>query len=120
MLFRSTQNASPAQAERIVTSLVLFLKKKHRLELLGKILSEYRMLLLKRNALEDIQVTSAAPLSPEMKRMVRETLHAPKNAAVIERTDPSMLGGVVVKYKDMLLDASVGRTLHRLKEALLR
>jgi len=120
MLFKETERATFPQAERAVVSLISFLKKRRQLEMLSRILAEFRMLLLKRNASLDINVVSAAPLSEGLKKLIRSTVGAPKEASIRERINPAMLGGVVVRYNDTILDVSVGRKLKRLEAELTK
>ena len=66
------------------------------------------------------EVTSALPLSAEEKEIVkRDILSKVGNQATISfRVDPTILGGLVVKVGDKLLDASVAGQLETLRQSM--
>ena len=65
------------------------------------------------------EVTSALPLTSEEQSSVKqEVLSKSGAAAVTFRVDPSILGGLVVKVGDKVLDGSVAGKLEGLKSAL--
>jgi F-type H+-transporting ATPase subunit b len=67
------------------------------------------------------EVTSALPLSAEEKEVVkRDVLSKIGNQATITfRVDPTILGGLVVKVGDKLLDASVAGQLGTLRQSMV-
>jgi F-type H+-transporting ATPase subunit b len=67
------------------------------------------------------EVTSALPLSAEEKEIVkRDVLSKIGNQATITfRVDPTILGGLVVKVGDKLLDASVAGQLGSLRQSMV-
>lgn len=67
------------------------------------------------------EVTSALPLSAEEKEVVkRDILSKIGNQATITfRVDPTILGGLVVKVGDKLLDASVAGQLGTLRQSMV-
>lgn len=68
---------------------------------------------------ESAEVTSALPLNDAEKSSVRsEVLNKVGAQAVAFRVDPSILGGLVIKVGDKVLDASVSGRLENLHQAL--
>lgn len=65
-------------------------------------------------------VTSPMPLEPEQSRLLREALSRWLNAdVVIDATiDPQIIGGIVVRVGDRILDASLRGRLERIQERL--
>lgn len=119
-LYELTEAASESKALRAVEALARLLAAKNRAGMLEQILSEYRKLLLKRNALSEMEIKIAAPLSAEMKKAIFEKMGAPKETVVKEIVDPSLVGGVSVKYNDTLFDTSLKRKLKSLEQALIK
>ncbi len=119
-LFELTQDASVENAKKTVASLTRWLKERGRLSMLERVLSEYKTLLVCRNAAHELTIRSTAGLSEKTKDAVREAVGAPKDAAVKEVLDPSLTGGVVAKYNDTLLDASLKARIKQLEEAFLK
>lgn len=65
-------------------------------------------------------VVSAVELNEELKGKVRETLEKITGKTVMLETsvDPSIIGGIVAKVGDLVLDGSIKAQLHGLKEAI--
>jgi len=65
------------------------------------------------------EVTSALPLTDSEQGMVKKDLLAKTGAAdVVFRVDPTIMGGLVVKVGDKVLDGSVAGKLENLRENL--
>ncbi len=68
---------------------------------------------------ESAEVTSALPLNPEEQDAVKKSVLARVNAqAVTFRVDPSILGGLVIKIGDKIMDGSVSGRLEGLRQNL--
>lgn len=62
-------------------------------------------------------VTSARPLTAEMRKAVEKALHEAteaKKVVITEHTDQALIGGVVARTPDAVLDASVRSQLNQL------
>lgn len=66
------------------------------------------------------EVTSALPLTPEEKEAVRQDVLSKigSQATVTFRVDPSILGGLVVRVGDKVLDGSVSGQLETMRQSL--
>jgi F-type H+-transporting ATPase subunit b len=68
---------------------------------------------------EAAEVTSALPLSPDEQEAVKQNLLSKVSAhAVSFRVDPTILGGLVIKVGDRVLDGSVAAKLEELRQSL--
>ena len=68
---------------------------------------------------EAAQVTSALPLSKDEEEMVKREVLAKAGAKdIIFRVDPSILGGLVIRVGDKVLDSSVAGKLEGLRQSL--
>jgi F-type H+-transporting ATPase subunit b len=68
---------------------------------------------------ESAEVTSALPLSKEEEESVKKGVLAKVGAqAVTFRVDPSILGGLIIKVGDKVLDGSVAGRLEGLRQSL--
>jgi F-type H+-transporting ATPase subunit b len=68
---------------------------------------------------QSAEVTSALPLNDEEERCVKQDLLGKVGAqAVSFRVDPSILGGLVIRVGDRVVDASVSGKLDELKQSL--
>lgn len=66
------------------------------------------------------EVTSALPLTPEEKDIVKEDILSKtgSQATVAYRVDPAILGGLVIRVGDKVLDGSVAGKLDSLRQSL--
>lgn len=101
-------------------NLVLLLVRRGRIELLPRVAGELRRLWEQRQGIVHAVVTSAAPLTDAETQAVRERLAAMTGETVeVElQVDPSLLGGVLVRMGDRLIDGSVRGRLERLRTRL--
>jgi F-type H+-transporting ATPase subunit b len=65
------------------------------------------------------EVTSALPLRPEEREVVQRDLLSNMSADAVDfRVDPSILGGLVIKVGDKILDGSVAAKLEEMRQSL--
>lgn len=110
-----------ALADRLHPLLVRFLElviEKHREGLLGEILDAWVELLDTRANRQSAAVTTAIPADPEMVARVKTALERATGKTIVleERLDPSLLGGLVIRTGDTVIDGSLRSrltTLHR-------
>lgn len=66
----------------------------------------------------DVTVTSAVPLSEEQKQRVRTVVSkrlAVKTGRLIEKVDPSLIGGFMISVNNKVIDTSIRRQLQAFK-----
>jgi F-type H+-transporting ATPase subunit delta len=104
-----------------VQNLVQLLLKRGRIEQLPRVAAEFRRLDDRRLGLTHATVTSAAPLTPDEVRALTARLEQSTGGRVAldAQVDPSLLGGVVVRVGDRLIDGSVRGRLERLRNQLI-
>ena len=97
------------------------LNHRHKLRYLDVIAKGYHQLLEQQLGNIEVDVTTAAKLSPEQLETARQKVSSAlgKNAIVHQYVDESILGGIVVRVGDKLIDASVRYQLQAMKEQLL-
>jgi F-type H+-transporting ATPase subunit delta len=103
-----------------VRNLVLLLVRRNRIEQLPRIAAEFRRLDDRRNGLTHATATSAAPLGADETRAITARLEELTGGRIDLETavDPSLLGGLVVRVGDRLIDGSVRGRLERLRNQL--
>jgi len=109
------------KASDLLVDALQVMRRKGRLDLLRAVAAAYRKDWLARRGKVEVQVTSAVPLDDSLRDELR---HAAKERTgrdpiLVERVDPSILGGLVVTIGDDRFDDSVARELARLEESLL-
>jgi F-type H+-transporting ATPase subunit delta len=109
-----------ASLSKPVHNLVLLLVRRNRIEQLPRVAAEFRRLDDRRNGLTHATATSAAPLGADEIRAVTARLEELTGGRIDLETavDPSLLGGIVVRVGDRLIDGSVRGRLERLRNQL--
>lgn len=104
-----------------VRNLALLLLQRRRLGLLPAVAEHFHRLVNARDGVVEGTVTSAAPLQPDDEQQLRARLEPLAGGRLQLRyeVDPSLLGGVVVRLGDRLLDGSVRGRLERLRGRLV-
>jgi len=110
-----------ALADRLHPLLVRFLElviEKHREGLMEEILDAWVELLDARANRQSARVTTATPADPEMVARVKAALERATGKTIVleERLDPALLGGLVIRTGDTVIDGSLRSrltTLHR-------
>jgi F-type H+-transporting ATPase subunit delta len=100
---------------------VLLLLERRRLALLPSVVRSYREMADAHAGRVRAEVVSAAPLSPAETDRVRRSLELRSGKKVIltATVDPALIGGVVARVGDLVLDGSVRTQLANLRTRLL-
>jgi len=94
-----------------------------RLDEVSGIADSLRDLINDRRGIITAEVTTAVPLDAEMERLVAERLatylnRPPEKVVIRTRVDPTIIGGVIARVGDRLIDDSVRGRLDRLRQSL--
>lgn len=109
------------RVSELTYNLLGVLNRKGRLALLPEIAEEYRQLLDQQLGRIKADVTVAEPLDPAMLEEVRSQISAAfkKHATVVQRIDGSIVGGLVVRVGDKVIDGSIKAQLQAMKDRLI-
>jgi F-type H+-transporting ATPase subunit delta len=108
-------------ASQPVQNLVQLLLKRGRIEQLPRVAAEFRRLDDRRQGITHATATSATALNPDEVRDLTARLEQSTGGRVAldVQVDPSLLGGLVVRVGDRLIDGSVRGRLERLRNQLI-
>ena len=106
----------------LVQNLVALLVSRNALELFPRIVAEYQGLVDKRYGRERAIVVTAVPLDNEQQSQVQQQLSKLLGKEVVLNTqvEPKVLGGVVARVGDRLIDGSMRGRLTGLRDSLLK
>jgi len=109
-----------ASVNPLATNLVYMLVDRQRLGLLPRILEEFQEMYNRSKGIIVAEVTSAVPLDEAHQREVAAKLQqiTGKTVQLQVRQDPRILGGLITRIGDQLIDASVATRLAELGERL--
>ncbi|MCK6621501.1 MAG: F0F1 ATP synthase subunit delta [Calditrichaceae bacterium] len=101
---------------------VSFLIAKNREAVLPDIVAEFRDLLDEHRGILRGEVSSVMPLSELQLHNLKERLNrlTGKNVLITQHTDPNLLGGLVVRIRDTVYDASLRNKLEKLRQSLVQ
>ncbi len=100
---------------------ISLLLEKGRFEILNQILECYHELLNASNHFEEVLITTARPLSENLKSQLEKILEKKIGEKIISKikVDPSILGGINVQIRHRLFDGSVRAKLDSLKQQMI-
>lgn len=114
------RSLGPAVSE-LMRNFLGVLNRRGALKRLAIIADAYEDLLLERRGIVDVDVTVARKLTdPELDRIGQRLSTAIRRQAIVhQRVDESIVGGLVLRIDDRLIDASVRYQLRAAREQLL-
>ena len=109
------------RASQTVSNFLGLLNSKGRIGLLRQIVEAYGELMEKQLGNVEVDVTVAQELSADQLEQVRQRVSQAlgRNAVVQQRVDDSIIGGLVLRVEDKLIDASVRHQLESLRRQML-
>ena len=109
-----------AGAQPEARNLAHLLIQRQRIAIIPELAQRYGAAVLEERGIVIAEVTTAEPLGPQEQEMVRTQLSRMVGKTVQLRlnTDPSIIGGVIARVGDRLIDGSVINQLRRLRARL--
>jgi F-type H+-transporting ATPase subunit delta len=103
--------------EHLVNFLKLLIEN-HRMPVIFRVRREYERLWESENKVLPVQITSAVELDEATARSVGDRIgkHTGRKIALATRVDPEILGGIVVRVGNSILDASIRGRLEQLRK----
>ena len=106
----------------LLRNFLLVLNDRGRLPLLSAIYESYRRHLDVLRGRQEVYVTTVVPLMAEQRRQVQQAVSRTieREAILIERVEPALLGGLVLEMANRRMDASIRHRLDELAEHIRR
>ena len=119
---RTVEKALRGRASDLLVDSLQVVNRKGRLGLLRAIAEGYRIEFRDLRGIADAHVRTAVPLSEAMRVRVRESVarFTGKQPFLIEKVDPSLIGGIVIEVGGQKIDGSVSSRLRELGQNLER
>ncbi|HEX3722533.1 MAG TPA: F0F1 ATP synthase subunit delta [Nitrolancea sp.] len=108
--------------QQAVRNLMLLLLERDRLQQLPQIVEVFHALVLEDRGVVIANVVTAVELQPDELELIRARLRqmVGKEIQISTGVDPEIIGGIVVRIGDMLLDGSVRTQLKQLRQRMAR
>jgi F-type H+-transporting ATPase subunit delta len=109
-------------AEDAVMNFLELLLEKHRMPVIGRIRREYDALWREENKLLPVQVTSAVELDEGTVRSIGDRIseQTGRKVELTSTVDPGIVGGIVLRVGNSILDASIRNRLEQLRKQVAR
>jgi F-type H+-transporting ATPase subunit delta len=110
------------KASKVLVNALKVMARHSRLDVIGDVRTAFRKLYNELRNRVEVDVRSAAPLDSQALEQIRQRLRAMLNrdVDVKVKVDPELLGGIVVRVGDTLLDGSLKTKLNLMREKALR
>jgi F-type H+-transporting ATPase subunit delta len=104
-------------ADRIFLNFLELLIENHRMPVIFRIRDEYERLWDEENKTLPVEITSAIALDEQTTESLGRTIgeRAGRKVTLAARVDPDILGGIIVRVGNSILDASIRNRLEQLR-----
>lgn len=121
-LMESLESADPKDENQILDNFVKILAENNDLRLFEQISDEFHKLDLNKQGISQVEVTTAHPISRENEQQIIRQLNkiVKGNLELKKKVDEQLIGGVVIRVDDRMIDASVKNNLEQLKKELIQ
>ena len=111
-----------SDADPVVLNFLKLLIEKHRMPVLFRIRANYDALWEEENKLLPVQITSAVELDQQIVSQLGDRIaeQTDRKVDISSNVDPDILGGIVVRVGNSVLDASVRNRLEQLRRQVAR
>jgi F-type H+-transporting ATPase subunit delta len=109
------------EVDPLALNLAFLLVSKDGLRLAADIEKQFRLLMEAHQGIDRAEITTAVPLTEGEKTLISRRLSEKVGRKVLldTRVDPSVIGGLVIRIGDTLVDGSIRQNLDTLQKALL-
>lgn len=117
-LYEVMEHTSPNQQDRVIDNFIDILRSNNDLEAYEKIIAEYEKLVDVQAKTSQVEVTTAtdANITPSLLKELNQ--FTKEKVELTQVTDEQILGGVVIRVDDTLIDASLKNQLDNLEANL--
>ena len=111
---------SSMEADKVLANFLNLLVEKKRAEILPEIAEEYKIMVDDEKNVSHGSVISAVEFSDELQAQVQATLEklTGKKVELTTSVDPTIIGGIIAKVGDLVLDGSIKAQLAGLKDSI--
>lgn len=115
-LFEATKDLKGEKISEAIKKFVLLLARQHKLKRAEQIITEYEKRVKKENGEVEIVIKSARKLEKTLIEKIKNVFSGKVEAT--EEVEESLLGGIVVRTEDKILDGSLKKQINQLKQSL--
>jgi F-type H+-transporting ATPase subunit delta len=115
-------NKAVTDVEPIVGNFFALLLENHRMPVVFRVRREYDRLWEEANKLLPVQITSAVELDPSVAQRIGDEIgrQTGRTVELTSTVDPDVIGGIVVRVGNSILDASIRNRLENLRKQVAK
>ncbi|HEX9504351.1 MAG TPA: ATP synthase F1 subunit delta [Patescibacteria group bacterium] len=121
-LMESLESTTPKDQEQVLDNFIKVLAENNDVRLFDQIAEEFHKLELAKKGIKQAEIITAHPTTRENDQQIIHELNklAKGNLELKKKIDERIIGGVIVRMEDQMLDASVKNSLEQLKKDLIK
>ena len=107
-------------ADHLAAGVLAVLLEKGRIALCGEVADQYERFVDQAARVIEVEVTAAVPVEPDVERLIVERVRRSTGGEprLTKRVDPGILGGLVLRVDDVLVDGSLRARIQQLDDRL--
>ncbi len=119
-LYQTLAETKPSDADKVINNFIRILNQNGDLHYYETIIQEYENYDRDQKGIKEVEITTASTvkLNSTLVKELNDILES--NIELKQKVDESLIGGVVVKIEDTLIDASIKGQLNKLKNRLTK
>lgn len=112
------EQSNPKEHDKIINNFISILKSNGDLSAYEKIIAEYEKIITLQENTSTIEITTASGASPSPSLLKELNNYTKEQTKITKTTDDSIIGGVIIKVDDTLIDASLKTQLNSMEANL--
>lgn len=116
ILYAITHELKPAELDQAMQNFAALLRRQRAVKKLPLIIAEFSEYADEKAGAHRLEVTSARPLAPELLQKIASAFSPKAKATAV--VNPDLIGGVVVRTRQAILDASLQTRVVQLRQKL--
>ncbi len=117
-LYDSLHDTAPKDHDKVIANFIEVLKSNGDLQEYENIVGTFEQYDREQKGIKQVEVTTAQPMEANRNLIHRLNEIVGGNAEIKQKVDERLIGGVVVKVEDTLIDGSIKNQLNKLKTNL--
>ena len=121
-LYESVKGKSQKEIDVAVSNFVKVLEKNNQVKDAKNIISKFSEIWNVKEGIVEAEVTSREKLDRELRDAIEKYIkkkYVTKNVEILNKIDPAIKGGIIIKVGDEVMDGSVSGRLLKLKKQLV-
>ncbi|MEZ4180443.1 MAG: ATP synthase F1 subunit delta [Candidatus Doudnabacteria bacterium] len=117
-LYETIAECKPDQHDKVIQNFIDILKKNDDLHYYEKIVEAYEKYDKEQKGEKDVTITTATETKVDKELITALNQIAGHKANIIQQTNPDIVGGMVIRVEDTLIDASAKTQLDQLNKQM--